>query len=881
MRLISRNSRRTRSSSSSASVGFHRSIVLEQLEARTILSAADLDTTFDADGFARAIPNATFTATAVQADGKIVAVGSLSGGPDGDGNFLVARFNANGSLDTTFGVGDGITQVDIRDEDVAVDVLITPQGKIVIGGYSTSTFDVGTDWSVARLNANGSPDKSFSGDGKATFHIADLTTEVVNAMALQSDGKLVLTGTSYIPAGNGSPARNFMLIGRVTANGAFDTTFGCTRQGYRDLALNGYSFTSASVQVQTDGKIVALVTAERNAARVNGTADWGAYLVRFDSAGELVPGNNRRLIDIANYYKSSPDFENVVRANTTDLILLPSGNVTFGVNVVYRNDSADDVQSSLVVKTDPQFYTVDFVAEDLDINGSHNRTTAVTSLVRSADYFYVGGHTAYGKFTVSRYNAATLNRDLTFNPPTYPTGQASHSAIYFDRNTEYAFSYDLAVDNAGRVLLAGSRGYFTETGETVYLTESTLGRIVADGPAVPADRNDQFHEAVALPIGGTVSGSIATPTDVTMYKFTVEAGQNIGFDVDNNGSGLDGYLRLFDRYGVETSTSDDDAAPGEQLGVSPYLYTTFVNAGTWYIAVCGKGNVSFNPLTGTNDLQGSSGGFTLTTFLVDSDRLSTATGIAVAGAIATASIDTPTDVDLFKFTVSAGQTVDFDVDDSGNGFDGYLRLFDATGNPIAANDNAAAPGEQLGTSPYLRRTFTSGGTFYVGVSGKGNQSYNAVTGTGDTAGSVGAYSLRIETVSNAADPNDRISTAISAPLNSTRTNQSIANATDVDVFRFTVKAGQRVGFDVDTLGSPLDGYLRLFNANGTQIAFNDNGVAPGEQIVKSPYLAYTFATGGTYFIAVSSKGNQSYSVNSGLGDMPGSVGGYVLDLRVL
>jgi cell wall-associated NlpC family hydrolase len=77
--------------------------------------------------------------------------------------------------------------------------------------------------------------------------------------------------------------------------------------------------------------------------------------------------------------------------------------------------------------------------------------------------------------------------------------------------------------------------------------------------------------------------------------------------------------------------------------------------------------------------------------------------------------------------------------------DSYIRLFNAKGVCFASNDNAAAPGEVASLDSYIEYNFVNSGTYYVGVSGNGNRSYNAVTGDGDAAGSTGAYTVTIET----------------------------------------------------------------------------------------------------------------------------------------
>jgi len=112
----------------------------------------------------------------------------------------------------------------------------------------------------------------------------------------------------------------------------------------------------------------------------------------------------------------------------------------------------------------------------------------------------------------------------------------------------------------------------------------------------------------------------------------------------------------------------------------------------------------------------------------------------------------------------------------------------------------------------------------------------------------------------------------------TTVNESIRSASDVDMYKFTVRAGQRVGFDIDTPtnGPPgLGSYLRLFDSRGRQLASNNDRVAPGDPPPGpdagrdgfDSYIDFRFATSGTYFIGVSNWRNTSYSPSTGVGSV--------------
>ena len=101
---------------------------------------------------------------AIQSDGKIVVAGDVDNGSNDD--FAVARYNADGSLDTTFD-GDGKVTTAIGTAEIdAYAVAIQADGKIVVAGDAYNGSD--NDFAVVRYNADGSLDTTFDGDGKVT-----------------------------------------------------------------------------------------------------------------------------------------------------------------------------------------------------------------------------------------------------------------------------------------------------------------------------------------------------------------------------------------------------------------------------------------------------------------------------------------------------------------------------------------------------------------------------------------------------------------------------------------------------------------------------------------------------------------------------------------
>lgn len=157
-----------------------------------------LDTGFDSDGFVTSdlgAGNDFGRAAALQSDGKILVAGENQTAAD----VAVVRYHPDGSLDTTFD-GDGIVRSNLTITDAGTAVIVQPDGKIVVGGRG----DLGGNnrFLIVRYNADGSLDTTFDGDGFQTVDIGS-GQDIVNGLALQQDGKIIAVGESDGPDGFG------------------------------------------------------------------------------------------------------------------------------------------------------------------------------------------------------------------------------------------------------------------------------------------------------------------------------------------------------------------------------------------------------------------------------------------------------------------------------------------------------------------------------------------------------------------------------------------------------------------------------------------------------------------------------------------------------
>jgi uncharacterized delta-60 repeat protein len=206
-----------------------------------------MDATFGNGGFATPDPPGIFeegNALVVQSDGKIVIAGDVL---NGDFDFMLCRLNPDGTLDPSFGTG-GFAASDWGYQDIAFGLVLQADGKLVATG-NTSQKDsfLGFDFNTARYNANGTLDAGYGNAGHVTTDFGN-GFDFAQAIALQSNGGVIVTG--------GVPINNDFQFGltRYGPTGTSDFTFGSN--GISTLAFNG-SDNATGVGFETDGKIIA------------------------------------------------------------------------------------------------------------------------------------------------------------------------------------------------------------------------------------------------------------------------------------------------------------------------------------------------------------------------------------------------------------------------------------------------------------------------------------------------------------------------------------------------------------------------------------------------------------------------------------------------
>jgi serine protease AprX len=261
-----------------------------------------IDSSFGSSGVVRHLPNATAaenlaTDMLLQPDGKIVMVGRTTVGTKCQ--ISIARYNNTGAVDSTFG-RSGVASVALKGCSGRVgSVIRQSDGKLIVTAESLGTYY--KDFYVVRLNSNGTADTTFGASGIRAVNVGT-TYEWVDAIALQADGKVLLAGHQI---GNQSTA----VIARLNINGTLDSTFGSGGKVI-DPTIQAHELITG-ITVQADGKILLAINRDDKSLAVyrylaNGTRD-----TAFNGGG------------MSTYYAFRPASSNV-------MLLQPDGRILVG-----------------------------------------------------------------------------------------------------------------------------------------------------------------------------------------------------------------------------------------------------------------------------------------------------------------------------------------------------------------------------------------------------------------------------------------------------------------------------------------------------------------------------------------------------------------------
>ena len=235
-----------------------------------------VDASFGTDGFSTLDPGTgvefEVEEMALDSQGRIVVAGTIADSSSID--FCVARTDADGTIDTTFGT-DGFARFSFGAEESAVESMaVEDDDQIVVGGEYSAPGTAISQWALARFDSDGSLDTGFGTDGSRLIDVrlAGSGTGAIHNLEVDADGKILASGTFVNYNADGGTKKG--LLARFDSDGSFDSTFGL--DGKRDL--DELHAQSPSMALQSSGRILVWISWDTvEAYNSNGVLDsaWG------------------------------------------------------------------------------------------------------------------------------------------------------------------------------------------------------------------------------------------------------------------------------------------------------------------------------------------------------------------------------------------------------------------------------------------------------------------------------------------------------------------------------------------------------------------------------------------------------------------------------
>ena len=598
-------------------------------------TAGNLDPTFGTGGtvrtdFAGNIDQAN--AVAVQPNGQIVAAGSSFSNSKTVEDFIVARYNANGSLDKRFGKNGKITTDFFRNVDSISTIAIQPDGGIIVAGFAQLPGNGGNPrvFALARYRSDGSPDTSFGNGGALTTSFGG-NFAAASAVMVQPDGKIVVAGTvDFNPDVPGS-GLDFALA-RYNPSGTLDGSFG---KGGKVVFDFFGSFDQANGAVlQPDGKIIVVGSASYDSVN----RDIGFALARFNSDGSTDFGfgsGGKQISDFfgagakANGVVLQPDGKFVVagtasdsatRPVATDIALarynsdgsLDSGFGSGGQTAIPFADSATEQGNALALSPDgkiivagaafktfatpPDFALVRYNSDGSIDTGFGSGGTITTDIAGGTDEAQALAIQADGKvvvagrsfrsnfdLTLARYiNDAAPTPTTDTTPPTAPT---SLTATFNTTTNAIDLSWTAATDNVAvtgyRIFRDGGPVPINTVNGTTFSDAGVSGTHSYGVTATDAAGNESGLSNIASATAG--GGDITPPSAPAALTATANLATRtieLSWTASTDDVGITGY-RVFRDNGstpistVIVTTFND---PG-QLGTHVYAVAAIDAAG--------------------------------------------------------------------------------------------------------------------------------------------------------------------------------------------------------------------------------------------------------------------------------------------------------------
>jgi uncharacterized delta-60 repeat protein len=496
---------------------------------------------------------------AIQPDGKIVVVGIVNGTSAYDA-WGIARYNTDGTLDTTFGSGGLVLMKFSGEAGWLYDAAILSNGDILVGGMLQNP----NGFAVARLTSTGQLDTSFGTNGIASInpdpsHSAYNTTG--QSMIVQPDGKILMTGIANF---------NYMPVVRFNADGTPDTSFNGTGVKLIPASAFGSSYVSVVGQglaLQSDGKII--VTGHADPA--NNEDDWATARLNPDgSLDTSFDGNGLATIDFA----GGSDIANDVTVMQDGKIIVAGradvGATTGqGYNIAlarYNSDGTLDTtfngNGKLIFGPLPSVFE-EIWAVDREPDGKLAAIVGYNTDMRIAR-FDTGLLAASDSLSVTDTDSIAQPSDPGFELPNVGSGYLMDPA-----NSPWTFSGSAGVAGNNGPVTSGNPAAPQGTQVAWMQNGSTINQAIAFNAGTyyisfeAAQRgNYPSNSTIQVQIDGQMVGSI-TPTGTsyaayTTNSFTVTAGSHT---VQFVGVGVGGSTALLDQVSIQSGNPPPPPAP--------------------------------------------------------------------------------------------------------------------------------------------------------------------------------------------------------------------------------------------------------------------------------------------------------------------------------
>jgi uncharacterized delta-60 repeat protein len=403
---------------------------LEVLEDRCQPSAGALDLTFGSGGIVTtdiASSNDAAYAVLIQPDGKVLA-GGIANNPRGD--FGLARYLADGSLDSSFGSG-GTVMTNFGEDEQLNSLAFQADGKIVAGGFTAKLnpeiggFDY--DFALARYNPDGSLDSSFGGKGKSAGKVTTnlaVGQDILEAVAIQpTDGRILAAGRS----------KGDIILARYNSNGSLDTSFGSGGVVRTDLG----GVEEARAMTLTPGGNIIVAGSAGNDFLVARYLSDGRLDSSFGNQGVVVTPLDATRSDFADAVALQPDGR-IVTAGTVFRVVDPETGAVSRFTALVRYDAQGNL--------DATFGDNGIVISDLKPGNEHAEALALDANGRLIVAAHVEGSSTANDFAVARYDSSG-NLD-----PSFASGGLA-TVDFGNLGDDEPYTLDLQAD--GKIIVAG------------------------------------------------------------------------------------------------------------------------------------------------------------------------------------------------------------------------------------------------------------------------------------------------------------------------------------------------------------------------------------------------------------------------------------------